>query len=112
MRENLKEVLGRSPDSNEVYHKLAHRPKGSRASKAKKQEGTSKSEESAGPESTEGDGQDESVQKSSERLCTQDGGQHSKVVIGQKVVICMAFVINCVGELVQKNMDCKLWYLS
>jgi hypothetical protein len=60
VRENLREVLGRSPDPDEVYAE-AHRPKGSTVTKSKKTTVTSTWEDIAGEEGSEGDGRNESV---------------------------------------------------
>ena len=72
VRENLREVLGRSPDPDEVYAE-AHRPKGSTGTKTKKKTVTPTWEYIAGEEESEGDGHNESVDISSPNLCNKLG---------------------------------------
>ena len=63
VRENLREVLGRSPNPDEVYAE-AHRPKGSTGTKAKKKTITPTWEDIDGEFESEGDRRNESVSKS------------------------------------------------
>lgn len=72
VRDHLREVLGRSPDPDEVYAE-AHRPKGPTGSKSKKKIITPKWEDLAGEEGSEGDGRNEWVERASPKLCTDDG---------------------------------------
>ena len=60
VRENLREVLGRSPDPDEVYAE-AHHPKGSTGTKTKKKAVTPTWEDVANEEESEADGRNESV---------------------------------------------------
>ena len=70
--ESLREVLGRSPDPDEVYAE-AHRPKGSTRARSKKGTLTPMWEDIAGKDQSEGDKRNTSVDKSSSPLCNGDG---------------------------------------
>ena len=72
VRDHLREVLGRSPDPDEVYAE-AHRPKGSIGTKTKKKTVSPKWEDMAGEEESEGDKRAESMERSSPRHCNDDG---------------------------------------
>ena len=72
VRENLREVLGRSPDPDEVYAE-AHRPKGCTRARRKKRALTPMWEDIAGEDQSEGDERNSSVDKSSSPLCNGDG---------------------------------------
>lgn len=70
------------------------------------QAGTIKWEEIAGSESSEGVGQDLSVEKSSEQQCIEDGGgQVSLLTSAPKVVRGIAFVIMSLSERIHNSMD-------
>ena len=73
VRDLLREVLGRSPDPDEVYAE-AHRPKGSTGAKTRKKTITPKWEDLAGEEESEGDGRGESVDRSSPKVPQNDDG--------------------------------------
>ena len=72
VRDHLREVLGRSPDPDEVYAE-AHRPKGWPVTKTKKKTVTPKWEDIAREEESEGDGRNESEDRSSPKHCNDDG---------------------------------------
>jgi hypothetical protein len=72
VRESLREVLGRSPDPDEVYAE-AHRPKGCSGAKTKKKTVTPMWEDIVGIDLSEGDERDPSMDKSSSPHCDGDG---------------------------------------
>ena len=72
VRENLREVLGRSPDPDEVYAE-AHRPKGCIGPKSKKKTFTPMWEGIPGEDASEGEERNSSASKSSSPLCNGDG---------------------------------------
>ena len=87
VRDHLQEMLGRSPDPDEVYAE-AQRPKGPTGSKTKKKTVSPNWEDLAGEEGSEGDGRNESVERASPKLCTDDGvGRISQLASAHQVDI-------------------------
>jgi len=72
VRDHLREVLGRSPDPDEVYAE-AQRPKGCSVTKTRKKTLTPKWQDIGREEESEGDGRNESDHRPSPRHCTDDG---------------------------------------
>ena len=72
VRESLREILGRSPDPDEVYAE-AHRDKGSRVKKEKKDIADSKWDSSAQTVSSEEDGGEHSRENSIQGLVSDEG---------------------------------------
>ena len=70
VRDHLRVVLGRSPDPDEIYVE-AHRPKGCIGTKKKTI--TPKWGDLDGEEESEGDGRNDSAERSPSKLCNDDG---------------------------------------
>jgi hypothetical protein len=87
VRDHLREVLGRSPDPDEVYAE-AQRPKGPTGSKTSKKTVSPNWEDLAGEEGSEGDRRNESVERASPKICTDDGvGRSSQLASAHQVDI-------------------------
>jgi len=79
VRENLREILGRSPDPDEVYSE-AHREKGSRVKKEKKDAVSTKWDSSAQEDTSEEDGEEESRENSIQGAVNDEGVRHRSEV--------------------------------
>ena len=79
VRENLRQILGRSPDPDEVYTE-AHRDKGSRVKKEKKDGGLTKWDSSAEEDTSEEDGEEHSRENSIQGGVSDEGHGHRSQV--------------------------------
>ena len=79
VRESLREILGRSPDPDEVYTE-AHRDKGSRMKKEKKDIVSKKWDSSAQEDTSEEDGEEQSRENSIQGAVSDEGVGHRSQV--------------------------------
>lgn len=103
VRENLREILGRSPDPDEVYTE-AHRDKGSRMKKEEKEVVSIKWDNTAEEDTHDDDGESQSRENSAQRRFSDD--EH-----GDKSPVTSLPVCEQVNSLFLDNPPPCLWCL-